>query len=680
MIPAGMDRMVVCPEKLNKSWFMNSLAKYLLALLIMPVSAVLGQKPVRLASPSGSLVFQWKLAGGIPEYSVEFKGKQLIINSPLGLVFEGDDYFGKKLDMPHPLFSSGEDDYTLPAGKCSHVHDFYREVKIPLQERNDKKRLIYFAVRIFDDGLAFRYEFPMQDNWQSYTLRDENSSFNISGNPVARVAFLENFTTSHEHRYDLMPLNEIRNDTLMDMPALFQFPDHIFMAITEANLVNYAGMSLIKKHGMLTSALSPQPGQSSVKVKATLPHQTPWRVMMISDRIGALIESNILTDLSEPCKLKDLSWLKPGKASFHWWNGDSSPDTTFEPGVEFEFNKYYIDFCARTGMEYHTVIGYRRVAWYQNDGIDYQPGPHTDITRPRPGLDMQQICDYAKSRGVGIRVWVHWAALYPKLDTAFALFEKWGIKGMMVDFMDRDDQEMVNMQEEILRKAAEHHLEIQFHGAFKPTGLSRTYPNESTREGTLNYENDKWGNLITPDDDINIPFTRLLAGPTDYHLGGFRAMPAHGFIVQATRPHVLGTRCHMLAMYVVLENHLSMVCDEPDAYLGQPGFDFIETIPTVWDETRVVGAEAGQWITIARRKGNDWWVGTITNGMARSLTVSLDFLPGGTYRAEMYSDTPDAVENPNHLTRESRQVIPSDKLQLSLAAGGGQVVRFTKLN
>jgi len=142
----------------------------------------------------------------------------------------------------------------------------------------------------------------------------------------------------------------------------------------------------------------------------------------------------------------------------------------------------------------------------------------------------------------------------------------------------------------------------------------------------------------------------------------------------------LGTRCHMLAMYVVLENHLSMVCDEPDAYLGQPGFDFIETIPTVWDETRVVGAEAGQWITIARRKGNDWWVGTITNGMARSLTVSLDFLPGGTYRAEMYSDTPDAVENPNHLTRESRQVIPSDKLQLSLAAGGGQVVRFTKLN
>ena len=152
-----------------------------------------------------------------------------------------------------------------------------------------------------------------------------------------------------------------------------------------------------------------------------------------------------------------------------------------------------------------------------------RPGPHTDVTKPRPGLDIQALSDYAGSKGVRLRFWVHWQALYPKLDSAFALYEKWGIEGMMVDFMDRDDQEMVKIQEEILQKAAAHHLEIQFHGAYKPTGLSRTYPNESTREGTLNYENDKWGNLITPDDDINIPFTRGLAGCTDYHLGGFRA-------------------------------------------------------------------------------------------------------------------------------------------------------------
>jgi alpha-glucosidase len=271
---------------------------------------------------------------------------------------------------------------------------------------------------------------------------------------------------------------------------------------------------------------------------------------------------------------------------------------------------------------------------------------------------------------------VHWQALYPKLDTAFALFEKWGIKGMMVDFMDRDDQEMVNIQEEILQKAAARHLEIQFHGAFKPTGLSRTYPNESTREGTLNYENDKWGNLITPDDDIEIPFTRLLAGPTDYHLGGFRAMPLSGFKVQTTRPHVLGTRCHMLAMYVILENHMSMVCDYPEAYEGADGFDFIREVPTVWDNTVVPGAATGQWVAIARRKETDWYVGTITNGTARTVTIPLNFLAAGNYSATIYKDGPGAVNNPNVIIKENKVVTASDKLEFQLPAGGGAVIKL----
>ncbi|MDP4132016.1 MAG: glycoside hydrolase family 97 catalytic domain-containing protein, partial [Bacteroidota bacterium] len=203
---------------------------------------------------------------------------------------------------------------------------------------------------------------------------------------------------------------------------------------------------------------------------------------------------------------------------------------------------------------------------------------------------------------------------------------------------------------------------------------SRTYPNESTREGTLNYENDKWGNLITPDDDIEIPFTRALAGPTDYHLGGFRAMPASGFKVQVSRPHVLGTRCHMLAMYVVLENHLSMVCDEPEAYEGQDGFDFLRKVPTVWDQTVVPGAETGEWVTLARRKGTEWWLGTINNSKARTVSISLHFLPPGNYHAEIYSDARDSRENPNHLVKETRDVNSLDKLNINLAPGGGQVV------
>jgi alpha-glucosidase len=187
---------------------------------------------------------------------------------------------------------------------------------------------------------------------------------------------------------------------------------------------------------------------------------------MISDRLGALIESNILTSLNEPCKLKDVSWIKPGKTTFPWWNGNVVPDTLNAPGNNFVTNQYYIDFCARNGLEYHSVVEYGLHQWYMDDGVGFQPGPHADVTTPVPGLDMKEICDYAKSLGVDVRVWVHWAALYPKLDTAFALFERWGLTGMMVDFMDRDDQEMVNIQTEVLQKAAQHHLHIQFHGAY----------------------------------------------------------------------------------------------------------------------------------------------------------------------------------------------------------------------
>lgn len=638
------------------------------------------QNSIRVSSPGKNLIFSFGLAAGHPEYSVTYKNKVLVAHSTLGLTFINGDVFGDDIRVGNVKVTTGVEDYNLPEGKNSKVHDAYNEAAILMQEHSGKKRLVYVRARVFDDGIAFRYEFPEQKGWENYTLTDENTRFNLIGNPKATAAFLENFTTSHEHRYSVMRLNDIKDDTLMDMPALFEFPGKVYLSITEANLLDYAGMSLIKRDGLLASQLTPLHGQSAIKVKAIIPHHTPWRVLMISDRIGALIESNLLTDLSEPCRIRDLSWLKPGKATFHWWNGDISPDTTWEPGENFEFEKYYIDFCARNGIEYHTVIGYRQVAWYQNDGEQYAPGPNTDVTKPRPGLDIEALSAYAKSKGVRLRFWVHWKALYPKLDSAFALYEKWGIEGMMVDFLDRDDQEMVKIQEEILQKAAVHHLEIEFHGAYKPTGLSRTYPNESTREGTLNYENDKWGNLITPDDDINIPFTRGLAGCTDYHLGGFRAMPQASFQVLATRPHVLATRSHMLAMYVILENHMSMVCDYPGAYEGQEGFDFIREIPTVWDQTVVPGAEVGQWVCIARRKGNDWYIGVINNSKAKTVSIPLNFLGHGNYGAEIYRDGPDAVNYPNNVIKESQELNSSATLLLHLQAGGGEVIKLHRDN
>jgi len=260
------------------------------------------------------------------------------------------------------------------------------------------------------------------------------------------------------------------------------------------------------------------------------------------------------------------------------------------------------------------------------------------------------------------------------MDEALATYERWGVDGIMVDFMDRDDQEMVNIQTAILQKAAAHHLHIQFHGAYKPTGLIRTWPNELTREGTLNYENDKWDNPITPEDDLNVVFTRLVAGATDYHLGGFHAVPRSEYRAQYTRPLVLGTRCHMLAMYVVLESYLPMVCDYPAAYEGQPGFDFIEAVPSSWDETRVPTASPGQWATIARKKSEDWYLATINGSIARTLTVPLEFLPPGRYEATIYDDAPDAATHPNHLAKTVRIVDSGDSLVAPLAAGGGQAV------
>ncbi len=422
------------------------------------------------------------------------------------------------------------------------------------------------------------------------------------------------------------------------------------------------------------------PKQAGIKVKAGLPHHSPWRVLLISDRIGTLIESNVITSLNEPNKISDLSWIKPGKTDWTWWNGNISPDTSFAPGNNFDFNKYYIDFCANNKIEYHSVVEYGTVEWYANaEGNGFEPGPGADVTKPVKGLDMKALCEYAKSKGVDIRVWVHWAALFPqpRLDAAFTVFERWGVKGMMVDFMDRDDQEMVNMQTDILKTAAAHHLHIQFHGAYKPTGLSRTYPNEFTREGTLNYEADKWtpGGL-NADHDINMPFTRMLAGPTDYHLGGFRAVPASRFKVQFTRPLVLSTRCHMLAMYVVLESYLSLVSDYPDAYANQPGFEFIKEVPSVWDETKVLDAKPGAFITIARRRNKDWYVATITNHQPRQISVPLNFLGEGKYSADIYRDAPDTDTDPNHLIKETKTVSAKDIITLQLASGGGEVIHL----
>jgi alpha-glucosidase len=646
-----------------------------LVMLLLSAKAFAG-KPIMVTSPDNQIKFWLNTDNQGLVYKVVYKGVLMVDNSRLNISFKEGGSFNSNLTIKATKPELLAEDYELMTGKASKIHSECNRVTVPVTEQLGAKRTLNIEVRIFNDGVAFRYVIPEQSAWPSnVNITDETDSFNLTQNPVATVLQRVNYTTSHEGIYTKTDLNHLKADTLMDMPALFEYPNHLYLAITEAALHDYAGMYLIKHNNVLESRLSPLPHQTDIKVKATLPHNSPWRVMMISDRPGAFIESNILTNLNEPCKIKDVSWLKPGKTTFPWWNGNVVPDSLNAPGNNYVTNMYYVDFCAKYGIAYHSVVEYGLHEWYVNDGAGFQPGPHADPSKAVPGLDMQQLCDSAAKRGVGIRVWVHFYALYPKLDETFAQYEKWGVKGMMCDFMDRDDQEMVNMQEEILQKAAQHHLHIQFHGAYKPTGMSRTYPNEFTREGTLNYEVDKWSNTVTPDADINIPFTRMLAGSTDYHLGGFRAVSPAQFKVHYTRPFVIGTRCHMLAMYVVLENNQGMVCDEPTAYIGQPGFEFIQQVPTTWDETRVFDAKPGEWLAIARRKGTEWYIGAITDHTSRTIANKLDFLGDGNYTAEIWSDSPASDTNLNHLVKTVNHITKSTLMSMVLASGGGQVMR-----
>ncbi|RGN29646.1 glycoside hydrolase family 97 protein [Bacteroides oleiciplenus] len=653
---------------------------YILCAALFCFMAVSAQQNISVSSPDGKLKFLLKITPETVSYEVNYKKQLLVENSLLGFSFDNGE-FGSNLKTGKVRRKSIDETYELVVGKVSSARNHCNEMIVPLQEKEAPGRLINLVVRAFNDGVAFRYEFPEQEGWNSYVMYDEKTQFRLNGNPMALLMYLPGYINTHEGVYTHTEYDKIAKKRLIEMPVTLEFDNGIYMSITEAAVRDYAGMYLVKEKDGFAGKLSPRLGQEKIKVEINeFPHRTPWRVLSVADRVGGLLETNILTSLNEPCKIEDTSWIKPCRTTFTWWNGNVVPDSTFSPGNNFETNKYYIDFAARNGLDAHGIYGYAETPWYYDDNFNFGwAGPNADITRPIPCLNMPRIVEYAKSKGVGIHLWVHWRPLYDKLEEAFALYEKWGVKGLMVDFLDRDDQEMIRIQEEILQAAARHRLFIQFHGSSKPSGLTRTYPNEFTREGTLNYEVCKWDTLVNADHDISVPFTRLLAGPTDYHLGGFRALPRSEFKIQYVNPYVMSTRCHMMAMYVVLENHLTSLCDTPMAYEGQPGFEVLRTVPGTWDEMHVPLAEFNKYVTVARRNGTDWWVGALNDGTARTLNLKLDFLGEGEYRAEVYTDAPDAERNPNHLSKEIRTVTRKDKIELPLAVDGGAVLRISKL-
>lgn len=388
--------------------------------------------------------------------------------------------------------------------------------------------------------------------------------------------------------------------------------------------------------------------------------RTAWRVVMLGNRPGDMIASHLIGNLNPPAE-GDFSWVKPGKAAWDWWSGPLE-------GVKPDNATYrrFIDFAAESEFPYYLIDA----GWSLGAGPCCEARPETDVARAAAGIDMPALVRYAADKGVGLLLWVHWQHLEPRMDEVLDTYARWGIKGVKVDFMDRDDQQMVAFYQRLAAATAQRHLLLDMHGAYVPAGLQRSYPNYITQEGVLGAEWNKMDKRVTPKHNLMLPYTRMLAGPIDYTPGGFRHVTPAKFEVRAVMPLTQTTRGQALAMYVVYDSPLQMVSDAPEAYRSAEGFEFVRRVPTAWDETRFLSGEPGRDIVLARRSGAAWYVGAMTADEARIARVPLSFLPAGNYRATMWEDG----EAPDQVKRSERIVTARDTLALRLSSAGGAAV------
>lgn len=645
-----------------------------------------------MSSPDGKLTatFELKsnpqpyLPGERAYYRVSYQGSPLLTDSPLGLDF----YEAPVLDHDFEVVStdrrSHDETWETVLGAQKKVPDRYNELTIALRERSAPRRRLDVIFRAYDEGVALRYFLPKQEAMEKFALASEDTGFYFARDASAYALNLGRMNTSNEGEYLPMRLNEIKPSSIINLPLLVEIPGGPWVALLEADLTDYAGMYVSGVPGFengLVSKLSRPPRREEVArdltwreyqrmeqpVTGTTPKATPWRVLMVAPTPGRLIETNYLNmNLNPPCALTDTSWIKPGKTSLFWWVGQYPYTVDFQAGPNTETLRHFVDFSSQYGFEYALF----------DDGWS----THDDVTRALPGISIPDLVAYGRKKGVKILLWAPWKPVDKQMDEAFALYEKWGVSGVKVDFMDRDDQQMVQFYDRVVKKAAQHHLIVDFHGAFKPTGLRRTYPNLITREGVMGIEYSLWSNWVTPEHDVTIPFTRMLAGPMDYAPGAFRNATRASFKPGRTESVSQGTRAHQLGLYVVFESPLQMIWGYPEAYKNQPGMEFLEKVPTTWDETRVLDGEIGQHIAIARRNGNVWYLGALTNWDERDMTLPLDFLAAGEYDVRLFADGPEANTDATNLKITTTRVSAGGKLKVHLASGGGLAAILTPSN
>jgi len=635
---------------------------------------------LQLKSPNGQIVFLLsdgptsgaaKAATADIHYAVNFRGKRLMEKGVLGLKLEGQPALGPGMRRVNVRTGTHDETYTVPVGKTKPVRDHYDFAVVDFEETSGRK--ISLEIRVFDDGVAFRYMAPPETVPTKVRVERELTEFNFAKDATLYPLVVDGFQSSYEDDYQMRAVSGIHHDWLIALPLLAELPGTGWVAVTEADIENYAGMYLRKADARLglRAELSPRLDMPGVAVEADSPVTTPWRVLMIGDEPGRLIESNMVLNLNPPSKIADTSWIRAGKSAWDWWSGEAAPSMSTKPGMNTATMKHYIDFASESGFAYMLIDA----GWAQAN----RKGPDdyaavADITKVDPNVDMPELLRYAKEKHVGIWLWSHWTSVDKYIDQAFPLFERWGVAGVKIDFMNRDDQQMVAWYRHVAELAAQHHLMLDFHGAFKPDGLRRTWPNVITREGVMGKEYLKWSARTSPVHNTTLPFTRMLAGPMDYTPGAFGNSNRENFVARNEEPMGLGTRAHELALYVVLESPLQMVSDYPEHYAGQHDFEFIRQVPTTWDEVRVIEGRPMENITIARRNGKDWYVGSITNWDARTVKVPLEFLGEGKYQAEIYADAADAGANATHTEFSKETVDRNTVLTVRMVSGGGNAV------
>lgn len=638
--------------------------KKILIFVLLFVAFAASAKTYDLASPDGKVKVCIE-AGAELAYTVSYDGEQILAPSRIGLDFKDKTLAPavrkvsrRTVDQMH---------HAVVPVKAREVREHCNELRL------DFKGGWAVVFRAYDDGVAYRFETSFKD--AEVFVTDETADYAFAqDNDVywANEKSLE-FITHCEAFFKEMKISEIVKEQYAYLPVSMKTPTGTRVVITEADMFDYPNMFLFGGQGNTLVSEYPQvildydmrtdrdvtvtrKADYIAKTKGTRTY--PWRIMTIGDD-RSLLENNLAWVLSSKEYSTDLDWLRPGKISWEWWAMLNVYGVDFEAGVNTETYKYYVDFAAEYGLEYILM----------DEGWSAST---LNVVEPNPELDLAEIIRYADSKGVGVVLWTLWTPMMKDMEGILDTYRDWGVKGIKIDFMQMCDQNMVNFYEDIARECFERHLLVDYHGAFKPAGLQRKYPNAMTYEGVYGMEHDKCSYDISPEHDLVLPFTRMVAGPMDYTPGATINATQADFRERWEHPMSQGTRAHQAAIFITFESPLMMMCDSPSNYYRNSEYArFLASIPTVWDETVALEAKAGDYLLMARRNGDTWYVAGLNDWTGRELQVVLDFLGEGTWQAEIFCDGVNANRWAEDYRIDRQTVRKGDSLPVKMANGGG---------